>query len=110
MSLPRSSYYRADRPQDTKARTEFRAAVEAVCLDWPAYGYRRVTHELRRRGWHVNHKRVSRMMREEALTVRQVKRFLATPQLFALLFLVGGLGYVTDSAFAAAIRFCSRWK
>jgi putative transposase len=78
VSLPRSSYYRADRPQDTKARTEFRAAVEAVCLDWPAYGYRRVTHELRRRGWHVNHKRVSRMMREEALTVRQVKRFLAT--------------------------------
>ena len=78
MSLPRSSYYRTARPRDMQARAAFRAAVEAVCLDWPAYGYRRVTRELRRRGWHVNHKRVSRLMREEALTARRVKRFLAT--------------------------------
>jgi putative transposase len=78
MSLSRSSYYRHVRRGDDKARAEFRAAVEAVCVDWPAYGYRRVTQELRRRGWHVNHKRVSRLMREEALTVRRVKRFLAT--------------------------------
>jgi putative transposase len=78
LNLPRSTYYRTDRHQDSKARAEFRAALEGVCVDWPAYGYRRVTHELRRRGWHVNHKRVSRVMREEALTVRQVMRFLAT--------------------------------
>lgn len=78
MNLPRSSYYRQAGQQDSGSRAEFRAAVEAVCLDWPAYGYRRVTRELRRRGWHVNHKRVSRLMREEALTARRVKRFLAT--------------------------------
>src|SRR6185312_2138353 len=78
MNLPRSSYYRGDQPHRAQARAAFRAAVEAVCLGWPSYGYRRVTQELRRRGWHVNHKRVSRLMREEALTARRVKRFLAT--------------------------------
>jgi putative transposase len=78
MSLSRSSYYRREQQRDGSAAAAFRVALEAVCLDWPAYGYRRVTRELRRRGWHVNHKRVSRLMREEALTVRSVKRFMAT--------------------------------
>ena len=44
----------------------------------PAYGYRRVTHELRRRGLVVNHKRVARVMREHALTPRRVRAWLAT--------------------------------
>lgn len=78
MNLPRSSYYRSDRQHRGQARAEFRAVVEAVCLEWPSYGYRRVTQELRRRGWHVNHKRVARLMREEALTARRIRRFLAT--------------------------------
>lgn len=30
--------------------------------DNPAYGYRRVTLELKNRGWKVNHKRVQRVM------------------------------------------------
>lgn len=68
VNLPRSSYYRGGRQLHTQAQAEFRAAVEAVCVEWPSYGYRRVTQELRRRGWHVNHKRVSRLMRDEALT------------------------------------------
>jgi NitT/TauT family transport system permease protein len=38
------------------------------------------------------------------------QRFLATPQLFALLFLVGVLGYTIDSVFAAAIRLSAPWK
>lgn len=38
------------------------------------------------------------------------QRFLATPQLFALLILVGLLGYATDCVFAAAIRRTSSWK
>ena len=36
-------------------------------LEFPGYGYRRVTKELYRRGWSVNHKRVLRIMREESL-------------------------------------------
>jgi len=47
-------------------------------MEWPAYGYRRVTQELRRHGVVVNHKRVSKLMREEALTPRRVRKFLST--------------------------------
>ncbi|MGI8748028.1 MAG: IS3 family transposase [Deinococcus sp.] len=32
--------------------------IEAVVLKWSGYGYRRVTHELARRGRPANHKRV----------------------------------------------------
>ena len=46
--------------------------------EWPAYGYRRVTQELRRRGTIANHKRVARIMREEALTPRRIRKFLVT--------------------------------
>ncbi|MFH1849330.1 MAG: IS3 family transposase [archaeon] len=37
-------------------------------------GYRRMTHELRRRGKLVNHKRVLRLMKEENILVRR-KRY-----------------------------------
>jgi putative transposase len=55
-----------------------REAIEEVVEEWTAYGYRRVTRELRRRGIVANHKRVARIMREEALTPRRIKRFLVT--------------------------------
>ena len=35
------------------------------------YGYRRVTRELRRRGWLVNHKRVPRSMSQDNLLAVQ---------------------------------------
>ena len=52
--------------------------IEDILAEFPAYGYRRVTHELRRRGLVVNHKRVARVMREHALTPRRVRAWLAT--------------------------------
>src|SRR5260370_396475 len=42
------------------------------------YGYRRVTAELRRRGMIVNHKRVSRLMREDNLLAVQPRAFVVT--------------------------------
>jgi putative transposase len=44
----------------------------------PAYGYRRITHELRRPGLAVNHKRVRRLMREDNLLCLRKKRFVQT--------------------------------
>jgi transposase InsO family protein len=43
------------------------------------YGYRRITALLKRDGWHVNHKRVERIWRQEGLKVpkKQPKRALA---------------------------------
>jgi putative transposase len=47
-------------------------------LAFPGYGYRRVTHALRRDGWVVNAKRVLRVMREESLLCQITRRFVTT--------------------------------
>ena len=64
IGLPRSTYYR--RPKVTtpnEGDALLATAITAVRRTFPAYGYRRVTKELRRRGVSVNHKRVQRVMR-----------------------------------------------
>jgi transposase InsO family protein len=55
-----------------------RDAIEEIVLAFPGYGYRRVTHALARDGWLVNHKRVLRIMREEALLCQLKRRFVPT--------------------------------
>lgn len=83
MSLARSTYYRRPEPRTAllqdQAEAAMRAAIENVVAEWPFYGYRRVTHELRRRGIVVNHKKVARIMRQAALTPKKIKRFVARP-------------------------------
>jgi putative transposase len=44
----------------------------------PGYGYRRVTRELRRRGYVVNHKRVARVMNSHGLGIKPRRRFVRT--------------------------------
>lgn len=64
IGLPRSTYYRRPKAATSaEADAPLAAAITAVRTAFPAYGYRRVTKELRRRGDHVNHKRVQRVMR-----------------------------------------------
>jgi transposase InsO family protein len=59
--------------------TALRDAIERIVLDFPGYGYRRVTHALRRAGWGpINHKRVLRVMREESLLCQLKRRFVVT--------------------------------
>jgi len=55
----RSSYYHQPMPSPDAG---LQRAIEEVAAAWPRYGYRRVTHQLRREGWTVNHKRVERLM------------------------------------------------
>jgi putative transposase len=74
VGLARSSLYYQPQPADDLA---LRSALEAVAVEFPRYGYRRLTAELHRRGWAVNHKHVLRLMRAENLLV-QVKRFCRT--------------------------------
>src|SRR5258708_22113935 len=57
---------------------ELRVAIERLVLDFPGYGYRRVTRALRRSGWPVNHKRVLRVMRAESLRCQLKRRFVLT--------------------------------
>lgn len=47
-------------------------------LEFPGYGYRRVCKALQRDGWAVNHKRVLRVMRDEALLCQLQRRFVVT--------------------------------
>ena len=44
-----------------------RDATQRIALEFPSYGWRRMTAQLKRRGWAVNHKRVYRLMREDNL-------------------------------------------
>jgi putative transposase len=76
MKLPRSSFYYKPKSQSLEykeAEADLRDKIEAICLEYTRYGYRRVTHELKYRGCNVNHKKVLRIMRESDLLCR-VKR------------------------------------
>jgi len=79
MNLPRSTYYyRAKGPslEKRKADADILDKIEAIVLEWPRYGYRRVTEELNdTHQMHVNHKRVSRIMRENGLQCRVKKKW-----------------------------------
>ena len=57
---------------------ELRNQLQRTALEWPAYGYRRITAELQRRGFDVNHKRVLRLMREDNLLCLRSKSFVVT--------------------------------
>jgi len=63
---------------DDETAVELRAAIEELVLEFPGYGYRRVTKALSRAGWVVNHKRVLRVMREESLLCQLKRRFVPT--------------------------------
>ncbi len=75
----RTWYYTRPSPEEVAARdTALRDAIERLVLDFPGYGYRRVTKALQRDGWAVNHKRVLRVMRREALLCQLKRRFIVT--------------------------------
>jgi putative transposase len=74
LGVSRSWFYqRPQQPTPTVRDVVLRDAIERIVLEFPGYGYRRVTAELRRQSWQVNHKRVARIMRAESLLC-QLKR------------------------------------
>lgn len=77
--VSRAGFYRRRVPDgETDRELELRDAIQRIALEMPCYGYRRITAELRRRGWAVNRKRVLRVMREDNLLCLRRKKFLAT--------------------------------
>lgn len=80
LGVSRAWYYghqRADLAAAEEAM-RLRDAIEQLVLAFPGYGYRRVTKALQRAGWAINHKRVLRVMRREALLCQLKRRFVAT--------------------------------
>jgi putative transposase len=63
-------YHRSSRMPNEALET----AMQEICAEFPCYGYRRVTAELRRRGWQVNRKRTARMMKRMGLQAKKVVR------------------------------------
>lgn len=61
-SLPRSTYYY--QPRKKASDLELRGEIEKIIASKPYYGYRRVTHQLKRAGYEVGETRVRRLLME----------------------------------------------
>ena len=75
--VSRAGYYRhwqASRPRQEE--TALRDQIQRLALQNRHYGYRRVTAELKRQGWLVNHKRVLRIAREDNLLCLRRRTFV----------------------------------
>jgi transposase InsO family protein len=77
--LNRAGFYRSRLPRPAlPVEMEIRDAMQKIAVEFPAYGYRRMTAELRKRGFDVNHKRVLRMMRQDNLLCVRRRKFIVT--------------------------------
>jgi putative transposase len=72
MKLSRRTYYY--KPKIKLSDQALVAHMEQICLDFPRYGYRRVTKQLQLEGWIINHKKVARIIREKGWSCRPRKR------------------------------------
>ncbi len=79
--VSRAGFYRefcAHAPR--QAETELRDRIQRVALANRCYGYRRVTAELYRQGFVVNHKCVARLLREDNLLSVRHRKFVLTTE------------------------------
>ena len=77
MKLARSTYYYRSRCNRAR-RAALGKRIAELCAEFPRDGYRRITAQLRAEGLTVNHKAVARVMREQGLQVRPLRRFALT--------------------------------
>lgn len=81
MNIAKSTYYANNETKllERAGRdTELRDLIEAIHLEFPTYGYRRLRAELQRRGMRVNHKRLKRVMQEHGLRAVRFRSFVHT--------------------------------
>jgi len=76
MGIARSTFYY--RRKAAAQNTMVIDRIEAICLEFPGYGYRRVTKQLQHDELFINHKRVLRLMRESDLLCRARRKRLKT--------------------------------
>ena len=78
--ISRSGFYRFNpgSPPRPDRDMELRDTIHRIALQWPSYGRPRITAELRRQGWTVNHKRVRRLLREDNLLCLRKRKFVVT--------------------------------
>lgn len=79
LALSPATYYRQQAQANVAdPDVELRDHLQCLALEWPQYGYRRLTAELHRQGIPANHKRVLRLMGEDNLLCLRKRRFFAT--------------------------------
>jgi len=81
MELARSSFYYQPKKPDpdiVKGDMDILDRIEAICLDFHGYGYRRVTQQLHDDGFQINHKKVLRLMRKSDLLCRIKRKWVRT--------------------------------
>lgn len=77
--VSRAGYYRGQVEPTVEAEAMgLRDAIQKIAVEWPSYGSRRMTEELRGKGWEVNRKRVQRIMRQDNLLCLRRRRFVVT--------------------------------
>jgi transposase InsO family protein len=77
--VSRAGWYRQQAEAPSADRDlELRDEIQKIALEWPAYGSRRITAELKRRGRTVNRKRVQRLMRQDNLLCLRKRKFVVT--------------------------------
>jgi transposase InsO family protein len=57
---------------------ELRSEIQKLALEYPSYGYRRISKQLQQDGYFANHKRVLRLMRLDNLLCLRKRGFIVT--------------------------------
>lgn len=81
LTVTRSGYYKwKANEQEVSVPKEMRLRdrMQRLAIEFPGYGYRRITKQLVREGFVVNHKKVLRLMREDNLLCIRKKSFVIT--------------------------------
>lgn len=78
LDVPRSSYYRRDSAGSTRRRAVDQWVLE-VFWDYPAYGSRRISKVLKRKGFHVGREAVRATMKRLGIEAIFPKRNLSIP-------------------------------
>jgi transposase InsO family protein len=77
--VSRAGFYRfALRSPEAQPGLALRDAIQRIALEFPSYGWPRITAELKRRGWTVNHKKVYRLMCQDNLLCLRKRKFVVT--------------------------------
>jgi len=78
MDIARSTFYYRRKAPSPETSADIADRIEAICLEFPGYGYRRVTKQLQHEGKAINHKKVLRLMRGSDLLCRVRRKWIKT--------------------------------
>jgi transposase InsO family protein len=77
--VSRAGYYRSQLESEVgDPDMDLRDEIQKIAVEWPSYGSRRITAELKRHGQEVNRKKVQRLMREDNLLCLRKRKFVVT--------------------------------